>query len=70
MQYKRFEDLPVWKAAIEFAVRVYALTAMDEFVDFDWNLVLALIAALLLMAIWSCAVLAIDHWVGSGRTPQ
>ena len=31
MKYKRFEDLPVWKAAIEFAVRVYALTARDEF---------------------------------------
>ena len=31
MQYKRFEDLPVWKAAIEFAVRVCALTARDEF---------------------------------------
>jgi hypothetical protein len=42
---------------------------MDEFVDFDWNLVLSL-AVLLLMATWSCAVLAIDHWVGSGRSPK
>jgi hypothetical protein len=27
MKYERFEDLPVWKAAIEFAVLVYELTA-------------------------------------------
>lgn len=26
MQYKRFEDLPVWKSALELAHRVYALT--------------------------------------------
>ena len=26
MKYQRFEDLPVWKAAIDLAVRVYALT--------------------------------------------
>jgi len=31
LKYKRFEDLPVWKAAIEFAVRVYELTAKQEF---------------------------------------
>ncbi|HSQ18747.1 MAG TPA: four helix bundle protein [Blastocatellia bacterium] len=31
MKYKRFEDLPVWKAAIQFAVRVYALSAREEF---------------------------------------
>jgi four helix bundle protein len=31
MKYNRFEDLPVWKTAIEFAVEVYALTAKDEF---------------------------------------
>jgi len=31
VKYKRFEDLPVWNAAIEFAVKVYALTARDEF---------------------------------------
>src|SRR5947207_3104434 len=26
MKYQRFEDLPVWKAAIDLATRVYALT--------------------------------------------
>ena len=26
MKYERFEDLPVWKAAIELAERVYCLT--------------------------------------------
>lgn len=26
MTYERFEDLPVWKAAIELAVRVFELT--------------------------------------------
>jgi four helix bundle protein len=26
MKYERFEDLPVWKAAIEVALRIYALT--------------------------------------------
>jgi four helix bundle protein len=31
MTYERFEDLPVWKAAIELAVRVYELTAQPEF---------------------------------------
>ena len=31
MRYERFEDLPVWKAALELAARVYALTAKDEF---------------------------------------
>ena len=31
MKYKRFEDLPVWKAAIDFAVKVYAFTAEQEF---------------------------------------
>src|SRR2546426_10126433 len=31
LKYKHFEDLPVWKAAIEFAVRVYALTSKEEF---------------------------------------
>jgi hypothetical protein len=43
---------------------------MDQFADFEENFVLALIAVLLLMAIWSGAVLAIDHWVGSGRSPK
>src|SRR5215510_7070357 len=31
MKYERFEDLPVWKDAIELAVQVYALTADDAF---------------------------------------
>ena len=31
MKYKRFEDLPVWKTAIQFAVGIYALTGKDEF---------------------------------------
>src|SRR3712207_858174 len=31
MKYERFEDLPVWQAAIELAIRVYALTSTDEF---------------------------------------
>jgi four helix bundle protein len=31
VKYNRFEDLPVWKAAIELAVKVYALTAKENF---------------------------------------
>jgi four helix bundle protein len=31
MKYTRFEDLPVWKDAIEFAVRVFALTSRPAF---------------------------------------
>jgi four helix bundle protein len=31
MNYKRFKDLPVWNAAIELAVQVYALTSRPEF---------------------------------------
>lgn len=31
MKYSRFEDLPVWKDAIDFAVKVYGFTARDEF---------------------------------------
>jgi four helix bundle protein len=31
MKYKRFEDLPVWKDAIELAVRVFALTCKPVF---------------------------------------
>lgn len=34
MRYKRFEDLPVWNAAIELAVHVYSLTARSEFSPF------------------------------------
>jgi hypothetical protein len=36
---------------------------MDEFVHFNENSVLALIALLLLMAIWVRAIVAIDRWV-------
>jgi len=31
MKYKRFEDLPVWKSPIDLAIRIYALTATQEF---------------------------------------
>ena len=31
MTYSRFEDLPVWNAAIDLAVRVYALTENPAF---------------------------------------
>ena len=31
MNYKRFEDLPVWNAAIELAVQIYELTEQPEF---------------------------------------
>jgi four helix bundle protein len=31
MKYRRFEDLPVWKDAIELAVRVFALTSRPNF---------------------------------------
>lgn len=31
MKYTRFEELPVWKAAIQLAVRIYALTAQPAF---------------------------------------
>lgn len=31
MKYERFEDLPAWNAAINFAVKVYALTAREQF---------------------------------------
>ena len=31
MTYKRFEDLPVWNAAIDLAVQVYALTSASQF---------------------------------------
>jgi four helix bundle protein len=32
MKYTRFEDLPVWRDAIELAVRIYELTAKPSFV--------------------------------------
>ena len=31
MKYKRFEDLPIWLAAIELARRTYAFTSHDAF---------------------------------------
>lgn len=31
MTYERFEDLPVWKAAVELAVKVYSLTEKPPF---------------------------------------
>jgi four helix bundle protein len=31
MKYTRFEELPVWRDAIELAVRVFALTAHPAF---------------------------------------
>ena len=31
MKYNRFEELPVWKDAIELAVRIYELTARPAF---------------------------------------
>jgi hypothetical protein len=40
---------------------------MDEFVDFNENSVLQLIAIVLLMAMFGCAVAVLDHWVWVGR---
>ena len=34
MKYNRFEELPVWKAAIEFAVKVFDLTVNPRFKGF------------------------------------
>ena len=34
MKYNRFEELLVWKAGIEFAVRVYAFTVKSQFKGF------------------------------------
>lgn len=31
MKYKRFEQLPVWQAVIELAVKVYGFTAKPSF---------------------------------------
>lgn len=31
MKYSRFEELPVWQAAIKMAVRIYSLTAGEAF---------------------------------------
>ncbi len=34
MKYSRFEELPVWKDAIDLAVQVFALTAQPDFRHF------------------------------------
>lgn len=31
MQYRRFEDLPVWNDAADFAVQIYKFTATEQF---------------------------------------
>ena len=31
MKYNRFEELPVWKAALELAVSIYSVTSRDDF---------------------------------------
>ena len=31
MQYRRFEDLPVWNDSADFAVRTYEFTAVEQF---------------------------------------
>jgi hypothetical protein len=41
---------------------------MDEFADLNENLVLALTAVFLLMAIFGCAIAVLDHWVWAGRS--
>jgi hypothetical protein len=41
---------------------------MDEFFDFNENSILTLGACLLLMPIWACAILALDHWVSADRS--
>jgi hypothetical protein len=40
---------------------------MDEFADLNENLVLALTAVFLLMAIFGCAIAVLDHWVWADR---
>jgi hypothetical protein len=41
---------------------------MDQFADFDGNFVLALVAVLLLMAIFGGAIAVLDRWVWAGRS--
>ena len=41
---------------------------MDEFVSFNESFALALMAVVLLMAVWGCAIVAIDYWVWAGRS--
>jgi Na+/phosphate symporter len=31
MKYSRFEDLPVWQAAIEFAIKIFEFTNVADF---------------------------------------
>jgi hypothetical protein len=40
---------------------------MGEFANLDEHSVLALIAVMLLMAIFGCASAVLDHWVRAGR---
>ncbi len=41
---------------------------MDQFATFNDSFVFALIAVLALMAIFGCAVVALDHWVWTTPT--
>jgi hypothetical protein len=41
---------------------------MDEFASFNESFELALVAVLLLMALWGSAIVAIDYWVWAGRS--
>ena len=41
---------------------------MDEFLSLNESFVLAVVSVLLLMAIFSCAVVALDHWVRLGSS--
>jgi hypothetical protein len=41
---------------------------MDEFLYFDGLSVLALVAVLLLMAIWGFVIVGLDHWVWARRS--
>jgi hypothetical protein len=41
---------------------------MDEFASLNESVAFALIAVPLLMAIWGCAIVAIDHWVWAGQS--
>jgi hypothetical protein len=42
---------------------------MDLFTGIGENSILDLIVALVLMALWGGAIVAIDHWVRSDRYP-
>jgi hypothetical protein len=45
------------------------VTVMDGFADWYENSVFPLAAALLLMAVWGCAPVAMDHVVGRPDSP-